>query len=1076
MSECGGNPENCKLCGKKGLPILLTRYAVATHETIKWYTDPTGKFSPVSMQESGAPEVKGDFVKPAIDLKDTAYYTLKLMRGGYVYVFDEKRKTWKGYFVSDEAYLAEFDIQTTFGQTAIKGQYPEKKVPCKAAQYGLLAACITVEKAEEAGNIWVAFSDVQWTEAVWKKFDKNEGGIREKQMRKFEVDKWLSSQKQTHACKLLVADQHVAEFCKDVKKETFDFSPSSFAKRWGYYDFTKYIEKYREGRTFLKGKGLEFMKPTYYENELHPYKNGIINGRVERGHLEIHEIRKVANYETPDKEVTPAVVSKMLTECYTDPIKLGINSLVNVGGLREDQRDKVAVLAIDDAPGVAMDLANLMSHRVAEFNGQSKYARKLFASISINNFRDSIYSRAEVDELERKRNIYLEQTLSKWIRTSPSELEKHCKSLTPEQKAAYDAIEPTEEELEKARQRAWLLYSKKLVGYDPPKRKYDNTGPTDAPLESEVEFRERKRVYDDEYCAKNPELLYDEETRKTFQDEYEKDLAAFDTPNILNIANAHVSWMGGTQLAEYFQSHFDPANKDSGKTYTAVFSMCIADSQDKGPCHELYTKWIESGDTKDHTNLLMRAAIMNQDELADAVKEAVAEAEKIVSDNTPTPDPKEEREKQLEKATKPENKQAEATSTELDKLFEKLGQKFLKALFKDFVSAGEAVTFKEYASLKERLKEEDQINRVLKLFYAQTIGVGTKHMMKWAESNRLTSFMFCRAGLGEARPVFVKANTTVKDFTAYLLAKSTAASAAGNAKRAADLSKLEQRLRVMQAQGVNVNKAVSATIYTEIPFDRMSPKQRAELGALITGRGRLPVTNLEALLALQGEKWDDAIAALKTQRKAEVHRMSKLGAQWVGNIGMTGYVAYTTFTSAGAALDVLKKSQTHTTAQINEALARFVASISTMLATVVESIRNTISSAVFRLKYGSGLKMAWAKWLKGAGRWLGIPGLAVSMVTDILGAIDARAKGQSGLMYARVFSAGLGLVSIVLLFTPFALIGLIVLVVSLVLSALISMWEDDPYRDWIGKCVFGKYPDGIKYSSADEEMKAFQSI
>jgi hypothetical protein len=41
---------------------------------------------------------------------------------------------------------------------------------------------------------------------------------------------------------------------------------------------------------------------------------------------------------------------------------------------------------------------------------------------------------------------------------------------------------------------------------------------------------------------------------------------------------------------------------------------------------------------------------------------------------------------------------------------------------------------------------------------------------------------------------------------------------------------------------------------------------------------------------------------------------------------------------------------------------------------------------------------------------------------------------------------------------------------------LISLWEDDPYRNWIGRCVFGKYDREIQYKSADEEIKTFQSI
>jgi hypothetical protein len=79
-------------------------------------------------------------------------------------------------------------------------------------------------------------------------------------------------------------------------------------------------------------------------------------------------------------------------------------------------------------------------------------------------------------------------------------------------------------------------------------------------------------------------------------------------------------------------------------------------------------------------------------------------------------------------------------------------------------------------------------------------------------------------------------------------------------------------------------------------------------------------------------------------------------------------------------------------------------------------------------------------------------------------------------MWARLVSLGLGVVSLALLFLVSAIVGLIVFLAVLLVSYLISLWEDDPYRNWIGRCVFGKYDSEIQYKSADEEIKAFQSI
>jgi len=140
----------------------------------------------------------------------------------------------------------------------------------------------------------------------------------------------------------------------------------------------------------------------------------------------------------------------------------------------------------------------------------------------------------------------------------------------------------------------------------------------------------------------------------------------------------------------------------------------------------------------------------------------------------------------------------------------------------------------------------------------------------------------------------------------------------------------------------------------------------------------------------------------------------------------------------------------------------------------VEAFNKTINSAIYRLKYGIGLKTIWTKTLTSLARWLGVPGIVVSIVMDGVGIRDAYHKDQVGLVVARIFSFALGFVAIYFLFSPYVLVGLLVILASIALSALIAYLEDDPYRDWIGKCVFGNGPG--KYTDPIQEMKAFQTI
>jgi hypothetical protein len=1063
MSDCGGNPEKCKMCGKKGLPILLTRYAVATRIAEQFEREPN------------APRITGDFVKPDINLDDTTHYTLRLLRGGYVYVYDEARKTWKGYFVTDEAHLMEFNVQETFGQSAVKGENPEKKTPCQPIKYSFLAGCITLEKPEEATNLWVAFSDVQWTEAVWKKFDENKDGVREKQMRKLDIKTWLETQKSPHACRFEDVSKHVAEYFDTIDPAVFDFSLTEFLEL-GYYNFEPGIKK-NEGKIALLQEHYSAKKFRPYLEMIKEYSRARKFNPVDtRDGFVLNDLCVLANVDPYKDGIGSSQMEIMLANSYISPYKMGLTGIANARQISDEVRSKLAVLALDDAPGIAMDLAALMSQRVVAFNGQKKYERKLFCSGTITHIKNSVFNKAELNAMEKKQNAYRREHLSrKSTRPGIPGILIPLEQLTPEQEAAYNDITLTPEELEQARQDAWATYSKMYPEpYNPPKSDagYPKTPTTPANFgnkEPQAAVEEKKRAYDKEYQQKQAIPLYDEEAREAFQKEYDKDFAAFDQANIFHLANAHAAWMSGPKMAGYFQSHYDTANADSGMVYVSVLSLCIGDSQDKEACGELYSKWIESGDTKDSENLLMRAAVLNQDELAETVKEAVEEAKKLAG--MVQRDDKEQ-EKKLDKY---ETQKEDVALTQANKLFDKVRDKFIKALLGD-MRKRDSASPKEYKSTFERLKKEDQLSRLLLIFYNQTIGAGVKHMMKWAETRTLTSFMFCRAGISNTRTIFVEIHTTMGDFMAYVLAES--ANSPDPVIRAQGEAKLAEKLQVLKAQGMRMNELNRAMFSMELDFSSMTPEQRKKLEALFTRKGHLYLPNMTAYLALRAGDWDEAIKLAQQERAERFHqftsRWRRAIGKWAGR-GLTGFGVYTAIAGVRTSLKNVQRDM-NTTAQAREAWARFLAAITTMLSTWADVISRTYGLAYFQLKLGRALQRAKKKFWGGTSKWLGVPGIVVSIVVDIAGLSTALSKGQTGLAWARGISATLGIISLPLLFSPLAFISLIILVTVVIISVLISAWEDDPYRDWIGRCYFGKYPNSIRYSNTEDEIKAFQGI
>jgi hypothetical protein len=111
--------KKCEFCDKRGLPLLLVRDAVASNGT-------------------GAPRA------PDLPIKlgeKAAYYSKRLVRSGYVYLYDEARKRWECYFVTAEGYF--FKLMETPGVAPVM---PAKPFNCPDEGHRAVASCITIAK------------------------------------------------------------------------------------------------------------------------------------------------------------------------------------------------------------------------------------------------------------------------------------------------------------------------------------------------------------------------------------------------------------------------------------------------------------------------------------------------------------------------------------------------------------------------------------------------------------------------------------------------------------------------------------------------------------------------------------------------------------------------------------------------------------------------------------------------------------------------------------------------------------------------------------------------------------------
>ncbi|MGL6010400.1 MAG: T6SS effector BTH_I2691 family protein, partial [Shewanella oncorhynchi] len=198
MADKKSTPS-CEYCDKRGVPILPLRYAIALPKT-------------------GAPVVTN---KPSIDIPEVAgQYTLRTLRSGYLNVYDEARKHWDHYFVTPEGYF--FKLNATPGTPAV---FPKKPFNCPDESHRAIASCITIPNAKKATNVWLAFSDVQWTAAVQKQHEAAD--YRKQHMRCVDVKAYTASVDAKHCLPIKDVSSKVIEYVldKSASKKAIGFSP-----------------------------------------------------------------------------------------------------------------------------------------------------------------------------------------------------------------------------------------------------------------------------------------------------------------------------------------------------------------------------------------------------------------------------------------------------------------------------------------------------------------------------------------------------------------------------------------------------------------------------------------------------------------------------------------------------------------------------------------------------------------------------------------------------------------------------------------------------------------------------------
>ncbi|SPY78744.1 T6SS effector BTH_I2691 family protein [Providencia rustigianii] len=189
-------PEGCSFCQRRGLPILPVRPAI--------------------MSQHDVLPIMPDSIQVPIPAQGETAYTLRLMRSGYLNIWDEHAHGWINYFVTAGGFYYPLpesgDVPDDIATGTIKPCIDQPEELAKAS----LITLPVMPQGMKNGLFWFAWSEVKWTDNIRKQFEQQ--NHREQYMQPFDMDTWLNSQSAAQALPLSHLEQTVADYSQHVRQ------------------------------------------------------------------------------------------------------------------------------------------------------------------------------------------------------------------------------------------------------------------------------------------------------------------------------------------------------------------------------------------------------------------------------------------------------------------------------------------------------------------------------------------------------------------------------------------------------------------------------------------------------------------------------------------------------------------------------------------------------------------------------------------------------------------------------------------------------------------------------------------
>lgn len=183
--------QGCNFCTRQGLALLPVRPG------IKGLDD-------------RAPDFPATFTPPPVTAQGETAYTIRLLREGFLYIWNEMAGSWINYYVTQEGFYYPLPESGNVPPTVVDGKTkPCITEPAELARASLITLPV-MPSPYQNGVFWFAWSEVEWTDAVRKRHE--DAAYQARYMQRFDLNGWLNGGKAENVISISALTETVAEY------------------------------------------------------------------------------------------------------------------------------------------------------------------------------------------------------------------------------------------------------------------------------------------------------------------------------------------------------------------------------------------------------------------------------------------------------------------------------------------------------------------------------------------------------------------------------------------------------------------------------------------------------------------------------------------------------------------------------------------------------------------------------------------------------------------------------------------------------------------------------------------------